>query len=668
MQLHQDPDVLDTWFSSGLWPFSTLGWPEEAADLSTYYPTATLVTGFDIIFFWVARMTLMAGHFTGEMPFKDVYIHGLVRDENNKKMSKSSNNGIDPLILIDKYGTDALRYTLIREVAGAGQDIRLEYDRKTDESTSVEASRNFANKLWNASRFVLMNLHGQTPEQLGQPAIADLELADRWILSRYHRLVQQTRNQIDAYGLGEASKGLYEFIWGDFCDWYIELVKPRLRQEGTASQGVAQQTLAYVLEGTLKLFHPFMPHITEEIWQTLTQPTSEQYLASQPYPEAAHIQLVTETVSVSSPVITDSAAANLEPPTPEDSPTPEMSSSDTHPESSETAPPDPEIHDFGWRDALHAFGELPSYIGRFVNLNQTLLLWVSVLILGLVGLAATAAVLSTINRVPLLGSIFELIGLGYSLNFAYRRLLWYDDRQAWIESLQKQKAEILPLLSHANTLDTTAQTVGGDLAPVLPRGVAEISHSENDADDLTPKIHAPEIPTNIGAKSLEEFTAWVDPGIEEQFELVIETIRTIRNLRAEASIKPKQPITIILQSESERERQILTAGQTYLQDLARVESLSITPNVDGEVQQTIIGIVGTVQVLLPLSGLDIEVLKTKLNKDLKKAEAEIRSCSGRLNNPNFVEQAPPAVVQGARDTLAEAEKQAEILRDRLERL
>ncbi|MFM7370060.1 MAG: valine--tRNA ligase, partial [Sphaerospermopsis kisseleviana] len=169
VKLEQDPDVLDTWFSSGLWPFSTLGWPEQTKDLETYYPNATLVTGFDIIFFWVARMTLMAGHFTGQMPFKTVYIHGLVRDENNKKMSKSANNGIDPLLLIDKYGTDALRYTLVKEVVGAGQDIRLEYDRKKDESISVEASRNFANKIWNAARFVMMNLDGQTPAQLGKP-------------------------------------------------------------------------------------------------------------------------------------------------------------------------------------------------------------------------------------------------------------------------------------------------------------------------------------------------------------------------------------------------------------------------------------------------------------------------------------------------------------------
>ena len=165
IKLEQDPDVLDTWFSSGLWPFSTMGWPESTLDLQTYYPTSTLVTGFDIIFFWVARMTMMAGHFTGQMPFEDVYIHGLVRDENGKKMSKSANNGIDPLILIDKYGTDALRYTLIREVAGAGQDISLQYNRNTDESESVQASRNFANKLWNAARFVMMNLEGKTPER-----------------------------------------------------------------------------------------------------------------------------------------------------------------------------------------------------------------------------------------------------------------------------------------------------------------------------------------------------------------------------------------------------------------------------------------------------------------------------------------------------------------------
>jgi valyl-tRNA synthetase len=183
VKLEQDPDVLDTWFSAGLWPFSTLGWPEQTADLAKYYPTATLVTGFDIIFFWVARMTMMASHFTGQMPFKDVYIHGLLLDENGKKQSKSAGNGIDPLLLIDKYGTDALRYTLIKEVAGVGQDIRVDYDRKKNESSSVEASRNFANKLWNAARFVMMNLDGQTPAQLKNPG-EGLELSDRWILYR----------------------------------------------------------------------------------------------------------------------------------------------------------------------------------------------------------------------------------------------------------------------------------------------------------------------------------------------------------------------------------------------------------------------------------------------------------------------------------------------------
>ncbi len=288
LQLVQDPDVLDTWFSSGLWPFSTMGWPENTEDLATYYPNSTLVTGFDIIFFWVARMTMMAGYFTDKMPFADVYIHGLVLDENGQKMSKSKNNGIDPLLTIDKYGVDALRYTLITKVAGAGQNISFDYDRTKQESASVEASRNFANKLWNASRFVMMNLDGKTPQELGIPDLNKLDLGDRWILSRFNRVVQQTRTNIEAYGLGEAAKGLYDFIWGDFCDWYIELVKSRLWQkDNIASRQVAQQTLAFVLEGILKLLHPFMPHITEEIWQTLTQANGEKVLALESYPQVA---------------------------------------------------------------------------------------------------------------------------------------------------------------------------------------------------------------------------------------------------------------------------------------------------------------------------------------------------------------------------------------------
>ena len=457
VKLKQDPDVLDTWFSSGLWPFSTLGWPDQTADLKTYYPNTTMVTGFDIIFFWVARMTMMAGHFTDRMPFQDVYIHGLVRDEHGKKMSKSANNGIDPLVMIDKYGTDALRYTLIKEVAGAGQDISLQYNRKTDESESVEASRNFANKLWNAARFVLMNLDGKTPEQLGSPLVREaggieaLELSDRWILSRFHQVVKQTRDYIEAYGLGEAAKGLYDFIWGDFCDWYIELVKSRLREETTStSRLVAQQTLAYLLEGVLKLLHPFMPHITEEIWHTLTQET-DRVLALQAYPEA-------------------------------------------------------------------------------------------------------------------------------------------------------QKAMI-------------------------------------------------------------------DSELEEKFELLIGTIRTIRNLRAEADIKPGVKVPVILQSESEQECQILEASQAYIQDLAKVEKLTITPRLKEEMGQAIAGVVGTVQALIPLTGIvDIDILRAKLEKNLSKVEGEVQALTSRLNNPSFVKKAPTQVVQSARDALAEAQKQSEILSDRLQRL
>ncbi|AFZ31327.1 valyl-tRNA synthetase [Gloeocapsa sp. PCC 7428] len=453
VKLEQDPDVLDTWFSSGLWPFSTLGWPEQTRDLEFYYPTSTLVTGFDIIFFWVARMTMMAGHFTGQMPFKDVYIHGLVRDENNKKMSKSANNGIDPLILIDKYGTDALRYTLIKEVAGAGQDIRLEYNRKTDESVSVEASRNFANKLWNAARFVMMNLDGQTPQQLLAPRSSLLapELSDRWILSRFYQVVQQTSDYIDKYGLGEAAKGLYDFIWGDFCDWYIELVKSRLQNKSTtASRQVAQQTLAYILEGILQLLHPFMPHITEEIWHTLTQADTNQFLALRSYPEV--------------------------------------------------------------------------------------------------------------------------------------------DRNL------------------------------------------------------------------------------IDPELEQRFDLLIGTIRTIRNLRAEADIKPGVKVTAFLQSESAHEREILTQGQSYIQELAKVETLKITATVE-QVESVIAGVIGTIQVLIPLTGVvDVEALRAKLKKDIAKLEAEVTALAARLNNPNFVNKAPAEVVQGAREALAEAQTQLQILQERLRRL
>jgi valyl-tRNA synthetase len=299
-QLEQDPDVLDTWFSSGLWPFSTLGWPgeggQEPADLATWYPTSVLVTGFDIIFFWVARMTMLAGAFLQEgevpvggrdswIPFRDVYIHGLVRDENNRKMSKSAGNGIDPLLLIERYGADALRFALVREVAGAGQDIRLDYDRKTDTSATVEAARNFANKLFNATRFALMNLGGETPASLGEPEPAELESEDRWILSRLTRTSTQAAELYGSYRLGEAAKLLYEFAWNDLCDHYIEWAKPRLFGDDQAARTAARRVLARSLEALLVMLHPLMPHLSEDLWHAVTGAEATEFLALQRWPQ-----------------------------------------------------------------------------------------------------------------------------------------------------------------------------------------------------------------------------------------------------------------------------------------------------------------------------------------------------------------------------------------------
>ena len=459
--LERDPDVLDTWFSSGLWPFSTLGWPEATQDFETFYPNSVLVTGFDIIFFWVARMTMMAGYFTGKMPFHTVYIHGLVRDENNQKMSKSKNNGIDPLILINKYGVDALRYSLVKEVTGAGQDIRLDYNRKTDESSTVETARNFANKLWNASRFVMLNLdlqRGEVALEIDNLEIDNLELADRWILSRYYQTILQVREQLDGYSMGEATKSLYEFFWGDFCDWYIELVKSRLQENADpTSRATVQQTLAFVLDGILRLWHPFMPHVTEEIWQLLTYGTSEPssdrpVLAIQPYPEI---------------------------------------------------------------DTVHINEEL-----------------------------------------------------------------------------------------------------------------------------------------------------------EEQFNLLIGTIRTIRNLRAEAEIKPSVKVQVILQSDSDRERTLLEAGKSYILDLAKVEDLAILESMDeSATEEAIAGVVGTVQAIVSLVGVvDMGQLIAKLERTLNKLESAIASSQGRLNNEGYVKKAPPEVVETARADLEESLKQQEILKARLAQL
>ncbi|WP_320663614.1 valine--tRNA ligase [Prochlorococcus sp. MIT 1223] len=291
VNLQQDEDVLDTWFSSGLWPFSTLGWPDQnSADLARWYPTSTLVTGFDIIFFWVARMTMMAGAFTGKTPFADVYIHGLVRDEQNRKMSKSLGNGIDPLLLIERYGTDALRFALVREVAGAGQDIRLDFDRNKETSATVEASRNFANKLWNATRFALINFGNSLPDVSEPIDMATLKLADRWILSRLMRVNIETLHRFDNYALGEAAKGLYEFAWNDICDWYLELIKRRLTKSKNPTEdelidrSIAKKVLSKVLSELLIMLHPLMPHLTEELWHAITGVSEKKLLALHTWP------------------------------------------------------------------------------------------------------------------------------------------------------------------------------------------------------------------------------------------------------------------------------------------------------------------------------------------------------------------------------------------------
>jgi len=450
-RLERDPDVLDTWFSSALWPFSTLGWPEETEDFKRYYPTSLMSTGFDIIFFWVARMAMMGVQFTGQIPFKDVYINGLVRDEHGAKMSKSKGNGIDPIELLDKYGTDALRYALVKEVVGAGQDIRLAYDRKTGESASVEAARNFANKIWNASRFVLLNLEGQTPAQLGSPAPEALELADRWILSRLHSTATQVIEELEAYGLGEGARLLYSLIWDDFCDWYIELVKPRLRREDPTSKRTAQQVLASVLETILRLLHPWMPHITEEVWQLLTQANQTTSISVQPYPT-----------------------------------------------------PDP---------------------------------------------------------------------------------------------------------------------------------------------------------------------SWVNPQLEREFGLVIQTISSLRNLRAEAGLKPHQTIAAFLVTADPDEQRILTTAQAYIRELAKVESLEIAGSLARDPKQVAAAVVGTVQVLVPLAGLvDVEALRAKVQKDLAKLEKEAQGIRARLENPNFLNRANPEVVQASQEQLAELEAQMQLLQARMEKL
>jgi len=273
-ELKQDEDVLDTWFSSALWPFSTLGWPDKTRDLDFFYPTTVLVTGRDIIFFWVARMIFSGIEHMGEVPFYDVNIHGLILDAQGRKMSKSLNNGIDPIEVIEKFGADTLRFSLITGVT-PGNDVRFHWDK-------VENTRNFANKIWNASRFVLMNMEGF---EAIKPGLEELSLADRWILSRLQLTIAEVTNLLDKYDLGEAARRLYEFIWDEFCDWYIELAKPRLvNQDNPRERLVVQNVLRDVLVDILRLLHPFMPFITEEIYQFL--PAHSATIMLDPWPES----------------------------------------------------------------------------------------------------------------------------------------------------------------------------------------------------------------------------------------------------------------------------------------------------------------------------------------------------------------------------------------------
>jgi valyl-tRNA synthetase len=275
-ELRQETDVLDTWFSSALWPFSTMGWPEQTAELAAFYPTSCLVTGFDILFFWVARMMMMGIHFMDEVPFGDVYIHALVRDAQGQKMSKSKGNVIDPLTIIDQYGTDAFRFTLAA-FAAQGRDIKLAEER-------IAGYRNFCNKVWNAARFTLMNLEGFDPDplSLGEVALAE---GDKWILHRLNEAARETNKALAEYRFNEAAMGLYQFTWSEFCDWYLELSKKDLYGGDPQRKTTAQYVLWYTLEHLLRLLHPFMPFITEEIWQALPGTKEAATIMLAPYPE-----------------------------------------------------------------------------------------------------------------------------------------------------------------------------------------------------------------------------------------------------------------------------------------------------------------------------------------------------------------------------------------------
>ena len=278
----QDKDVLDTWFSSALWPFSTMGWPNtDAEDFKRYFPTTTLVTGYDIIFFWVSRMIFQSLEFTGKAPFRNVLLHGLIRDEQGRKMSKSLGNGIDPMDVVEKYGVDALRWFLVTG-STPGQDIRFSYKK-------MDASWNFINKIWNASRYVIMNLGDMPAPQL--PDQSKWDLADRWILSRLNTTVKDVTAKFEKFEFGEAGRDLYNFIWNDFCDWYIEMTKEKLNNGTDEEKDATKNILGYVLDQTLKLIHPIMPFVTEKLWQAM--PHDGQSIMVADYP-VEHVELANQ--------------------------------------------------------------------------------------------------------------------------------------------------------------------------------------------------------------------------------------------------------------------------------------------------------------------------------------------------------------------------------------
>ncbi len=432
--IHQDEDVLDTWFSSGLWPFEILGWPEKTAELEHFYPTSTLVTGYDIIFFWVARMVMMGLEFGKDVPFRHVFIHGLVRDSQGRKMSKSLGNGIDPVEVIEKYGADTLRFMLITGNT-PGNDMRFYWER-------VESARNFANKIWNASRYILMNMEGF--DKSFKPDDADYTLADRWILSRYNATVRDVTANLDKFELGESGRMIYDFLWSEFCDWYIELTKERLyNKEDARAKNTALYVLSHVLEGTLRLLHPFMPFLTEEIWQKVPHDESCASIMISPWP------------------VSDESA--------------------------------------------------------------------------------------------------------------------------------------------------------------------------------------------VLAKAETDMTA------------VMETIKTIRNLRAEVGAAPGKKSEVILNFTAENLRPVFAANGTYLEKLASASVVTLLPAGSAKPENAMAGVVDGVEIYLPLKGLiDVEKETARLQKDLDKLEKEIKRLSGKLNNQGFLTKAPQAVVDGERAKLEgyEAKKQA----------